>query len=254
MKQSHSLLLMLAVAATAWAQPVPTPTVPSSPASAPAVGAPSAPSGAGAAPAPSAESTPPAPLPEAKPAESKPAESATPDVKAAETRPAESHSTRRSDRYQIVTQNNIFLRDRMPGARPAGSSGGGPTAPDYGTPERATVLTGIVKQDDEYIAFIEDLRTHATTQARVGDAVASGKVAGMTVDGLDFEKDGQSIHIAIGMNFEGAAGGALPPARAGAAGPAAGAATITPGPPAAAGSAADILERMRQRRLREMTR
>lgn len=158
----------------------------------------------------------------------------------------ESKSAGAWEKYQALTRNNIFLRDRTPWR--AGSSAG----PETAAP-RGIVLTGIVKQDAEFIAFLEDLRARTTSKARTGESVGEGRISGIAIDSLEYEKDGATTHVEIGMTLDGVAGGTMPPSKGAPVAPAAGEAVSAPAP--TGGSAeADILERMRQRRQKEMSK
>jgi len=72
----------------------------------------------------------------------------------------------------------------------------------------------------------------------------------MTLDAVDYVRDGATVRVEVGKSFEGAAAGDMPSASSeSGATPAGGSgSSITPTP----GSEASLLERMRQRRLKEM--
>ena len=112
------------------------------------------------------------------------------------------------EKYQVISRNNVFLRDRH-----ASSSS---TSPATGTanqsaltPEQSVVLTGIVREDDRYVAFTEDLRTRATTKIGLGDAIGTGRICGMTLDHIDYENGAGVTRVEIGKNLEGGANGAV---------------------------------------------
>ncbi|MFH0964385.1 MAG: hypothetical protein V2A58_10285, partial [Planctomycetota bacterium] len=121
-------------------------------------------------------------------------------------------------------------------------------------PESAFVLRGVVVQGEEAIALVEDTRSGVTSRARVGDSVADGRISGITLDAIVYEKDGQSAEIALGRRLgeapstqpsvEGSGGEALAgsePARE------------STGSSGTTGEGAlSILERLRQRRLKEL--
>ena len=143
--------------------------------------------------------------------------------------------------YQILVTNNMFLRDRSAAIRPS------PEMQTPPSPQKSTVLTGIVRQGQEYIAFLEDTQTHATAKVRAGEPVCQGRLTSIAMHYVDYEKDGATTRIEIGKNLEGAAADLLPLA----ASQATPSATVG-APSGAPGSAADILERLRQKRLKEI--
>jgi len=152
--------------------------------------------------------------------------------------------------YRGVIRNNMFLKNRV---NVASDATGGVQAL---TPTQGTVLTGVVHQDGQYIAFLEDIRTNAMTKAQVGDTVCDGRISHITMDSIDFEHDKVSTHVEIGKNLEGTDKALLAPAVAPATPSASGesaAPTAAPGAPGAAPLPSQvILERMRQKRLKEM--
>ena len=156
-------------------------------------------------------------------------------------------------RYGILTEKNIFVRNRPPtraAARPIVSAG-------PRRPEESLVLTGIAIQEGRHVAFIENSATRSTQRLMPGDTVAGGKVVAVDFDGLEFESNGQKVRVAIGRNFLGttfvaavvdatATTAARPPARA--AGNAAAPASSSGG----GGNVSDI-ERRRTRERRQQT-
>lgn len=153
------------------------------------------------------------------------------------------------ERYQNLTSNNIFVKDRRPQTS-GGSRSSHTPRPESASTERTLVLSGIVQQDGVYIAFVEDTRARTTTKLRIGDALGQGKVAAMTLDAVDYVRDGATVRVEVGKNFEGAAAGTMPSASSDSGSTPGGGSgsAVAPTP----GSEAALLERMRQRRLKEM--
>lgn len=80
------------------------------------------------------------------------------------------------------------------------------TAPDRArAPESFFVLRGITRDEDGFIAFIEDTRTYNMARTRVGDSVTEGTVKNMTLDHMTFELNGETRQIEIGMDLGGTA-------------------------------------------------
>jgi hypothetical protein len=160
-------------------------------------------------------------------------------------------------RYGILTDKNIFVRNRPPTRRGSTPSRG--SSPRR--PEESMVLTGVAIQEGRHVAFIEDTARRSTQRLVTGDAVLGGKVAGIDFNGLEFEPGGggQRAHIAVGRNFLGAvATAAPPPATASTTGPSpstapAGSGTGAAAPPPAADDAnLSVLERLKRARERSM--
>jgi len=148
------------------------------------------------------------------------------------------------DDYEVVVERNIFSRSRGRPRERAGTQD--PQAPPR--PERYIVLRGVVQQGEELIAFLEDGRTGVTSRARIGDAIASGRLSGITLDSVQYESDGQTATIEIGKNLVGGGSAAASPFDLF---EAPGAATSEEGA-TAGGNEAAILERLRQKREREL--
>jgi hypothetical protein len=106
------------------------------------------------------------------------------------------------DNYRVLVERNIFLRDRRRARSPAPvfSRMATPTPPDS---DRGIVLTGVARRGEESVAFVEQTRTGATFKVGVGEAVGRGKVAAITLDGIDYEREGSVRKIPIGHSLAG---------------------------------------------------
>jgi len=157
------------------------------------------------------------------------------------------------ERYGVLWERNIFLRER--GRRERVDRDLRPAAPRL--PEQSLVVTGIVLEDGEYRAYVEDVSRGTTLKLSVGDAVARGHVVGIEIDALAYENYAGITWIPIGSNLAGASVTSVSDARIAAA--AAGYAGTTQ--PAAGGAGAvidasganlSIEERLRLRRMQEI--
>ncbi|GAG49585.1 unnamed protein product, partial [marine sediment metagenome] len=83
------------------------------------------------------------------------------------------------DKYKVITERNIFLRERP---RPAQASS--VRRPPPPPPESPFTLTGVIRQGDEYIAFVEEAKRNVTSRVRVGESIADGRVSRITLDGI----------------------------------------------------------------------
>jgi hypothetical protein len=146
--------------------------------------------------------------------------------------------------YEILVERNMFSRARGRPAREAARVVA-PVAPD---PERFVWLRGVARKDGAYIACLEDMRSGRLLNLRTGDSVARGKLTDVKIDSVRYALDDKVFEIRIGNNLE--ATTALPPAGSGAETTSGGDAAAPPA--GTTEGAGDLLERLRQRRQREL--
>lgn len=110
------------------------------------------------------------------------------------------------NRYAILSQNNIFVRDRRP-APPQGTDAPttqrAPTAPPV--PEKDWLLIGVVFEDGQFRAYFENLKGQPTTRAVVGDPIATGFIDQVFLDAVAYQVSGQTLWVDIGEDLTGAA-------------------------------------------------
>jgi hypothetical protein len=157
-----------------------------------------------------------------------PAAPAPPAVAAPAAQPGQWES------YRILSERNIFLRNR---SRPSSGRAAPSAHAVVSNGDDRIVLTGIIQQGQDYLAFVEDTRTGKTAMAQVGDTLGRGRLAAVTLDAIQYTCDGKTARIAIGSNLTGAAVTFAKPAAAPSA-KAAPAATPTAAPSAGATPAA----------------
>jgi hypothetical protein len=107
-----------------------------------------------------------------------------------------------SERYSIVSDKNIFLRDRSRPA-PTTASTQSTTHRSAAIPEESLMLTGVVLEDVGIRAYVEDSITFRIVKLAVGDAIARGKVTDIDLDAVEYEHNGQRKWITIGCDFTG---------------------------------------------------
>jgi hypothetical protein len=113
------------------------------------------------------------------------------------------------DHYAILTEKNIFVRNR-PATR-----ANRPPSNGIRRPEEMLVLTGIALQEGRHVAFIENRSTNVTQRLLPGAPVLGGNVVAVGFDSLEFESGGKNIQIRVGRNFLGDVSAApAPPAGA----------------------------------------
>ncbi len=149
------------------------------------------------------------------------------------------------DDYRVLWERNIFVRNRSRRRKPRPVATRPVVAVVVDTDERF-VLTGAVQMGRVWVAFIEDTSSGETIRARAGDSTGSGKLVKITLDYVDYERNGSTVRIEVGGTLAGTTPSHLPAGRA-----ASGNSSSTDaGKPAGTAEAA-ILERMRKRRERE---
>ena len=122
--------------------------------------------------------------------------------------------------------------------------------PTLARPEKNLLFNGAMDADGQWIALVEDISIAKVLTLKVGDKVAGGKVAAMTLGTLDYDANGKVKRILMGQNLDGEAVSIATtrPALA-TTGPTT---ESLPGPMvvplSGPGGAADILEQMRLRR------
>jgi hypothetical protein len=105
--------------------------------------------------------------------------------------------------YALLTTRSIFLKGRAP----LGGAGAGATTRE--APKRLEdllVFNGatINDVDGEAIGFVEDTSSPGkVTRVKVGDPLAHGKVARITLSQLDYESAGKVSTIEIGQSLSG---------------------------------------------------
>ena len=159
-----------------------------------------------------------------------------------------------ADRYAILIERNVFAKDRPRryvrptdprrerSEREAREARDRPRSPQ---PEESLLLTGVVREGDVYMAFIENTRSGTTTRTKVGDTVGRGKITAITMISLTHEVEGRAAVLEIGKTLSGGAPDRSRSTETQAS------STETPSGSAPTGAANDIIERMRQRRLQE---
>ncbi|KPK40379.1 MAG: hypothetical protein AMJ65_10685 [Phycisphaerae bacterium SG8_4] len=110
------------------------------------------------------------------------------------------------DAYRIVVERNMFSRQRGP--RLERTRRQVPVAPAAPDPESYVVLKGIVQEDGEFIAFLEDTQSGQIRRVRQGDSVVRGKVKALTLDSIEYESGDRTTTVTMGLNLQGGRGGA----------------------------------------------
>jgi hypothetical protein len=156
-----------------------------------------------------------------------------------------------AEQYSIITERNIFLRDRR-SRETQQDWRSRTTAPR--TPEQTYVLTGVVFEDDEFHAFMEDVTRRTIQKLTVGTPIARGRIAAIDIDAVAYESNGQVTWVNVGSNLTGTSVGSVSEERVNAA-LFGGAGAAAPGAPLPDANNPNLTveERMRLRRAMETT-
>jgi hypothetical protein len=106
--------------------------------------------------------------------------------------------------YAIILSRNIFSRTRVSARQQRVREEPRPTVRP--NPEAYHLLKGVVQENDDFIAFIENTQTGAVLQLRRGDAVARGTIKTLTLDGLEYEMEDKTTVVGMGSDLEGGRG------------------------------------------------
>jgi hypothetical protein len=158
--------------------------------------------------------------------------------------------------YNIILQRNIFSRQRTP-FRPRDRSNETPAV--VPNPETHFVVKGIVQENNEFIAFIEDAQSGGVLRLRPGDRVARGAIKALSLDTLDYQLEDKIISVKLGCDLEGTRG-VMTMSTVGASASPSPAATAAPGgspaqtqpAPAPAGNEAEIIKRLMEQRRQQL--
>jgi hypothetical protein len=161
------------------------------------------------------------------------------------TAPAPINRMNFRERYGVLYEHDIFLRDRRRAPTRVATS-----RPMFETPEQAFVLTGIVFEDGEYHAYLEDLARGQSLKLRIGDSIARGQIEDILIDAIQYGWQGGEAWVGIGNNLTGGEVGSVSDARLRAA--ASGASTQSTTMPVDIGNLS-AEERMKLRRMQELS-
>ena len=107
-------------------------------------------------------------------------------------------------KYDIILKRNIFSRNRQ-AFRPR-EAREEPQRVAMPNPESYYILKGIVQENNEFIAFVEDKRDGGVRQLRQGDSVARGAIKALNLDTLEYEMGDQVTTVRLGSDLEGGYG------------------------------------------------
>lgn len=155
------------------------------------------------------------------------------------------------EHYGVLSDRNIFLRERGRSSRDRNEPSSRPAGPPR-SPEQSFVLTGIVFEGDEFYAYLEN-ESGSTQTLRVGDPVARGVISQIQIDAIEYDSGGRRGWVEIGRRLTGEVAG--PRGGAGSSSGSDATSQPSPGPlPNPNDPNLTIEQRMRLRRAQEMNR
>jgi hypothetical protein len=137
------------------------------------------------------------------------------DTPAQTTRPAAATRPERPTRadferqYNVVIDNNIFLRERgRSTSRPSWTERSATqpaTVPGAPAPseEQSYALTGVVFEGSDLRAYFENLRDNTIVRVEPGETIAGGRIVEIAVDAVAYESRGNLAWIEIGHDLTG---------------------------------------------------
>lgn len=151
--------------------------------------------------------------------------------------------------FGIILKRNIFSRSRMPySERPAVQEAPRVTR----NPEAYYMLKGVVQEDDQFIAFIEDTQSGTVLRLKQGDPVARGAIKTVTLDGIEYQMEDKTTVVRLGLDLEGGYGAMTASQMVDlvTSSPSTPAPSSTPAP--ASGDTSDILKRLMEQRKQQL--
>ena len=112
------------------------------------------------------------------------------------------------ERYQILTDRNIFLRNRTRPQSRTPTTQSSSSSQTARRPEQSYTLTGIILEEGRRIAFIENATTGTTERLAVGAPIARGKISDVGFNYLEYESStGERTKVEIGKTLAGSTQG-----------------------------------------------
>jgi hypothetical protein len=127
----------------------------------------------------------------------------------AAARPVERRPVRRAvqdeqwAKFDIISQRNMFSRQRVP-FRPQEPVVERPRV--MPNPESYFLLKGVVQENGQFIAFVEDKQSGSVLRLREGDRVARGTVKSLNLDALEYQLGDKTVTVNLGLDLEGGRG------------------------------------------------
>jgi hypothetical protein len=147
--------------------------------------------------------------------------------------------------YLVLTHRSIFKKGSQTTDPFAPTTPVLPPAPIRTVAESSLEFNGAMHADASWTAFFENTSSHDVFVKHEGDIIARGKITAITLDSIDYETNGRQNTIALGHTLDGSEGPGLASAPS---------LSLSSTQPSAnfTGPNAEVLERLRQKRLKEL--
>jgi len=106
-------------------------------------------------------------------------------------------------RYEVILERNMFSRQRGFAQQRGDEPGQVAAVPN---PESYLLLKGVVQENGQFIAFLEDTRSNSVLRLQEGAKVARGVIKSLTLDSIEYEFGKRTITVRIGQDLEGGFG------------------------------------------------
>jgi hypothetical protein len=104
--------------------------------------------------------------------------------------------------YKVVSERNIFSRNRRVRTNtPVQEVTKTPTVTQ--SEQSYYVLRGVAREKNVFTSFIEDSRSSSINKVKVGEAVGGGTILSASLDDISFDLEGVATQVAIGQTLEG---------------------------------------------------
>lgn len=107
-----------------------------------------------------------------------------------------------SDKYHLLEERNMFMRDRTQKSAPSQSATTQPVT-QHRSAEETLVLTGVALEDDGLRAYVEDTSKSAILKLAPGDSIARGHVSEILIDAIAYDAGGSRTWIEVGDDLRG---------------------------------------------------
>jgi hypothetical protein len=105
--------------------------------------------------------------------------------------------------FAVLGSRTMFIKTRVAPPPPVPSTQPVAPPPAVVHAESTLVFNGVTEVDGAAYAIFEDTVAGKILGFKVGDAIASGKITGISLDGLDYEANGHTTHIFVGQTLDG---------------------------------------------------
>ena len=106
-------------------------------------------------------------------------------------------------RYEVILERNMFSRQRGFARQRRDEPGQVAAVPN---PESYLLLKGVVQENGQFIAFLEDTRSNSVLRLQTGAQVARGVIKSLTLDSIEYAFGERTITVRIGQDLEGGFG------------------------------------------------